>query len=388
MKLLLIVVAAIFRMTAEAILVRPEERRIALSPWRRWPWQLTPNHLVRGNHYNNSTNSTILAARDAAAAVGVVPPVDVSPAVWKRAYTAQKYATPILHWFDRHKPPNQSLNLYCIWWKALSGNDINSPVFDDYLSYDLLPRGTRWVVLKPYLFPRLHHANVEIRTAFLDRSVTLFSQEYRQAIAAERRDASSTRSGGNVTKIRLISLGAGYDVRSMKLRERDVVDEAYELDLPNVVSAKRKILESRRFQRRRPHTAKESLPTAFPVDLNDVERVKKILLDILQLRSPDGENDDQSWHTIFLFEAVMIYLNESVPRSLLEVCSDVLQTSGQRGSLCFADRLENVPGGEYTSACKAMRDAGWDLVEWLPKPGLARHMGRAKQASLTATTET
>ena len=53
----------------------------------------------------------------------------------------------------------------CLWWKALSGNDITSPVYDRELSYDLLPPVTRWMVSPRVCrwYPRLHHANVEIR---------------------------------------------------------------------------------------------------------------------------------------------------------------------------------------------------------------------------------
>ena len=53
----------------------------------------------------------------------------------------------------------------CLWWKAIAGNDKSSPVHDYSLSYDLLPPVTRWIVSSRLcrLYPRLHHANVEIR---------------------------------------------------------------------------------------------------------------------------------------------------------------------------------------------------------------------------------
>ena len=74
----------------------------------------------------------------------------------------------------------------------------------------------------------------------------------------------------------------------------------------------------------------------------------------------------------------MIYLNEGVPRALLRACSDACQSMGIRqASLVFADRLENVPGGDKEIGVKELASLGWEVVEWLPKPGLARHMGRA-----------
>lgn len=231
-------------------------------------------------------------------------------------------------------------------------------MYDDSLSFDILPRGTRWIVAKPKLYPRLHHANVEIRTAFLDRSVTRYAEENQKC------------------RIRLVSLGAGYDVRSIKLKERKVIDRAYELDLPEVVRAKQRIFASERFQRRRPHIKGDALPAFYAADLNDLDAVKKTLKKILHgLETNDSSQDD--WHTIFLFEAVMIYLNDGVPRALLQACSDALKSTKSRGSLVFADRLENVPGGDKDVGTQELASLGWNVVEWLPKPGLARHMGRA-----------
>ena len=313
---------------------------------------LSTDNLNRGDRYS-SDSSTILSATDVAANVGVQPPAEVPAKVWKRAWWILKYATPLLHLFDRDVPPNSSLNLYCLWWKALSGNDKNSPVFDDSLSFDILPRGTRWIVAKPSLFPRLHHANVEIRTSFLDRSVTKFAQENPKS------------------RIQLVSFGAGYDVRSIKLTERKVVDRAFELDLPNVVQAKQRILDSKRFRRRRPHIDSHILPTFCPVYLNDLDSVKKTLNEILETSSGN------EWFTIFLFEAVMIYLDDGVPEALLKACSDALKSTNNRGALVFADRLENVPGGDSLIGRQELANVGWNLIEWLPKPGLARHMGRA-----------
>lgn len=354
------------RLCLLAVVLRVHAAAFA-GPAELWPWrrqilrmaQQSTDNLKRGSTYGTSKNSTIIAARDAAAAVGVRPPDDASARKWKLAYNILKIATPFLHLLDRQKPPNSSLNVYCMWWKALSGNDKDSPVYDHSLSFDILPRGTRWIVCRPSLFPRLHHSNVEIRTAFLDRAVTLCANENR----AENR------------KIRLVSLGAGYDVRSIKLKERGVVDRAFELDLPMVVDAKKNILESERFRRRRPLTTKDFLPTTYPVNLNELEKVKVALNEILR------ETGD--WHTIFLFEAVMIYLDEGAPRALLQLCSEALKTSGCRGSLCFADRLENIPGGDHDIADRELAGTGWNLVEWLPKPGLARHMGRAEQLQET-----
>ena len=318
----------------------------------------------RGLQYGALNNSTIPTAKEAANALGVRPPLEAPASVWKRAWNLQKRALPVLHLFDANEPPDSKLSLACLWWKALSANDPESPVFDNSLSYDMLPGISRILVGKKLrrFYPRLHHANVEIRTAFLDRSVTRIAQRAKE-------DPS--------TKVRLISLGAGYDVRSIKLRERGVIDQAFELDLPHVLSAKKRILHSQRFQRRRPALVNNDLlPTFLPVDLNDVDKVQSILEEIINLNSTTSEF---RWHTILLSEAVMIYLKEDVPDALLGVCRRALETTGQTGSLCFADRLENIPGGDVDIGRQVLARHGWNITDWQPKPGLARHMGCAEQ---------
>ena len=162
-----------------------------------------------------------------------------------------------------------------------------------------------------------------------------------------------------------------------------MIDKAIELDLPNVVDAKRKLFTSPRlYRRRRRHrhgSSSESesalllLPDLYPVDLNRLSDVEAILNDLVA--SP---NDTETWHTIFLFEGVMIYLDENVPNGLLNVCRNVLRKNHAEGSLVFADRLEHIPGGDRDIAMTVLAEAGWRIVDWQPKPGLARHMGVAE----------
>jgi len=267
---------------------------------------------------------------------------------------------------------------------------VDSPVYDDGLSYDLLPRGFRYLVgskrVNRRFYPRLHHANVELRTAFLDRTI---SNIISSLDAKDNNHASKTSK----TKVRLVSLGAGYDVRSVKFLERGLVDLAVELDLPQVVEAKEKLLGPKRLLRRRPALSNLKMPHLIAADFNDVEAVKVILRDVLtSANGIDGEKttegDDsidsscRKWHTIFIFEGVMIYLDDGVPSSLLNVTSSVLKECNLSGSLCFADRLENVPEGDFELGKEEMKRNGWHLKTWLPKPGLARHMGYASLSTL------
>jgi hypothetical protein len=317
----------------------------------------SPPKLIRGERYN-STNSTIPSPSLIASKLNIKPTKDATAKQWKMAWKMHKKLLPILHSTDSCKPPDSSLNLACMWWKALSGNDATSPVYDHGLAYDLLPSGWRRIIKLRRWFPRLHHANVELRTAYLDKSLQDIVSQVRQ-------------NNPENLKIQLVCMGAGYDLRGIKMLERKVVDQVFELDLPQVVEAKERLFQ--RLQRRRPWL-NETMPTLIASDFNNVDNVKDILLENVLNDTTQGNSE---WYTIFMFEGVMIYLNPMVPSSLLNVTSHVLNTKQMQGSLCFADRLENIPGGELEPAMIELERNGWTLIDWEPKPGLARHMGYA-----------
>ena len=192
--------------------------------------------------------------------------------------------------------------------------------------------------------------------------------------------------------------------------------QAYELDLPEVVTAKRKLLLQRLFRRRpwlqsttttgvkrnKNGVQKEEEEEEFPIlkeaNFNDLNATRKILEGILLNDDGTSKEDEEEADVtnIILFEGVMIYLDKGVPHALLELCSDVLRkcssnnnssgsssessttTKATLGYLCFADRLENIPGGDEEAAQLEMECTGWELVDFLSKPGLARHMGVAR----------
>jgi hypothetical protein len=117
-------------------------------------------------------------------------------------------------------------------------------------------------------------------------------------------------------------------------------------------------------------------PKLIPVDFNDVNATRAVLESIVL---SDHEQQQQPVENIILFEGVMIYLDPGIPHALLALCSDVLlrNASSEGGQLCFADRLDNIPGGDEDLARVEMESTGWKLEDWLSKPGLARHMGVA-----------
>lgn len=333
-------------------------------------------NLIRGEKHYNTENCPIIVAER----LGVQPTkINASSKTWKRAWKIHKRLIPILHSTDSCKPSDSSLNIACMWWKSLSGNDKSSPVYDNKLAYDLLPSGWRNIIRLHKFYPRLHHGNVELRTAYLDNQ-----------ICEIKYDRPTT------TMIRLVCMGAGYDTRGVKMLERNIVDQVYELDLPDVVEAKQRLFQ--RLLKRRPWLQKEilSMPTLIPCDFNIISDVEKNLRTILhdEQQTNDNDNDDNddriNWHTIFVFEGVMIYLDDGIPSSLLNITSNVLKENNSDGSLCFADRLENIPipedgGGSYSSGKAELMNNGWQIMDWCPKPGLARHMGSASLSTVVHT---
>lgn len=371
-------------------------------------------------------------------------------------------------------------------------------MYDYSLSYDLLPPVTRTIVSGKLVgcYPRLHHANVEIRTAYLDKSIV----NVINTILKDDHDDNEQQQQlhNRRKKIRLIVMGGGYDTRSIKLLEQSLLQsldtdddndessrsqqddyyydllrkkynrhttnattqmkrrwyhrllqrlrrnnnnnsnnsleddttttviqtnptsatnafanitsspknydiQSYELDLPEVTIAKRKLL-LKRLYRRRPWLQKfanggnEEYPILIEANFNDLNGTRSLLERIVLSNEDDEEDGGDDVTNIIVFEGVMIYLDEGIPHALLEVCSDVLRKSREQqqqqkkknteskskatpmGYLCFADRLENIPGGDEDAAQLEMESTGWELIDWLSKPGLARHMGVARVA--------
>jgi hypothetical protein len=109
-------------------------------------------------------------------------------------------------------------------------------------------------------------------------------------------------------------------------------------------------------------------PQLVPINLNDFSKLIQVLQEILQC-----DKGGSSWHTIFISEGVLIYVDD--PSQVIQLCSQAVVASGESASFCFADRLANVPGGNQDAGRQELSSAGWELVAWQPKPGLARHMG-------------
>ena len=80
---------------------------------------------------------------------------------------------------------------------------------------------------------------------------------------------------------------------------------------------------------------------------------------------------------VFVVEALLIYLDAAAAERLLDACRGAPCAAV---SFCFADRLA-IDGVDEAAAARLFADRGFDLVRYLPKPGLARHMGVARRRS-------
>jgi O-methyltransferase involved in polyketide biosynthesis len=107
------------------------------------------------------------------------------------------------------------------------------------------------------------------------------------------------------------------------------------------------------------------------IDLNDTEELRRQLQAIFHDNEPN-----QDWHTIFVVEGVLMYLQADRAIAALQLCSDMATGPA---SLCFADRLLNFSHCDPIPMQQQLLQTGWVLKEWAPSPTAnAKHMGIAR----------
>eukprot|EP00980_Cylindrotheca_fusiformis_P018323 scaffold5975_cov99-Cylindrotheca_fusiformis.AAC.8 len=294
---------------------------------------------------------------------------------------------PLLHLLDKDYSPEQFVNLRVLWNKAISSLDSTSPVYEKgkWTTYRMLPRFSRWILrfIPSSWFPRWFHANIELRTAYLNQAIA--NEMERIRLSSHHPNNSTT----NKKRIRLVVLGAGYDTRSIRLlhlQEDDEgrrIDQAWEFDLPAIMNAKKSKM-NRYYLESEENSARKI--EFVGIDLNDPLSFQSTLMEMLLAKNKkdnsDGDEDDgsSSWTTIVVSEALFLYLQPGVPEHLLSICQTVFQDDDHDTNndvvFCFADRLKDVFNEE--DAQKWFVNNGWTLVDWLPKDGATRHMGIAR----------
>jgi hypothetical protein len=291
-------------------------------------------------------------------ALNIAQPWNAPRSIWSLAWSLQRAVIPLLHYFDKCAAKDTNLNLAVLWWKAISGNRFGSSTFDGFFAYDLLPHITRIIVGFPFcwIYPNLHHQNVALRTAFLDLSLL-------QAIHSKRNSSqnsavTSTSTGMDLTP-RVITLGAGFDTRSLRFQNAGDMNRNSLLRRPN-----------------------SKMPKLYGADLNDFEEVNRQLMKIFsEDKTSNGMSNKRP--TVFIVEAVLMYLKEENVMPLLRMCMLKAAKHSSSVQLCFADRLPGMPydvdlNDEKQAAVDLLRTVGLDLKTWQPKPGRARHMGIAE----------
>lgn len=264
--------------------------------------------------------------------------------VRRAAWQGHGAILPLLHATDPVRPKNTCLNLQVLWLKALAGTRGET---DDYLSYCLLPKKSRWLISRPlcWLYPPWHHDTVARRTLFIERQIADILKE----------SAEPARS------LHFVTLGAGFDTRPLRIgvvekpiRRCATYDERLswaEVDLPEVMEEKRLLVQ--RLTRRRPWLAR-CVPRAYPGDLS-IARGRKVVRRAARTAAvPTGMGDGP----IFVVEALLMYLPESSAMELLRVCGSI------RGArIVFADRLPC--GVESRAEAKELLERlGWTLITW------------------------
>jgi hypothetical protein len=262
-----------------------------------------------------------------AAAIGADAPWAAPKWVWALCWRTHARLLPVLH--ARDGLTNTCVNLQVLWLKALGGDDA---------AYALLPRGARLLVAPPLrrLYPKLHHQNIRLRAKFLD-----------DAVRGELRRCDDD--------VAVVALGAGFDGRAARaVAGRGPRARAADVDLPAVIAQKRGVLS------RTGGSGAELIACDLAGD-----GVAAALARAIANRTA----------VIFVIEALMIYLDPEAAARLLDACCGVSSASV---SLCFADRLR-MEGVDEAAAALVLADRGFDLVQYIPKPGLARHMGVARR---------
>lgn len=255
---------------------------------------------------------------------------------------ALEIAFKLLYLGDDSGVKDSSKNLRVLWTRALL-NSLGR--IKDPIASELLPRRTRWIVGNTMAkkvwkgTPVVEKLDwIVNRTKFIDQQLEEFLTDY------------GTSYG---TKRQAILLGSGYDTRSLRYARYDL--DVYEVDIPDVIAMKSKMVE--RFLQ---GSQREESINFVPLDLNEVLTRNRSLVD--EVRAA-GFRDDVP--TIVICEAVFFYL---IPGAVQKVSEELFQLTNAK-RYCITDNLAKVgvaPGPPVPSPrekCERwIQDNGKELI--------------------------
>ncbi len=320
---------------------------------------------------------------------------------------------------------------------AYEGSTTNNelpPVYYYYATYRMLPPiSIKWAIRYLGLwrvFPRWMHANIELRVVYLQTALKQILENFNSSTSMQqqRLQEAGHKEWGERTCV--IVLGGGYDPRGTELllSSRNNVQRVYELDLPQVVDSKRKLLRRAGYGVKNNNDDDDHemdvMPNALKgvqlegVDLNDEDGVDRVLDKIRNELTTTSETNRRptKWKVLLVSEALLLYLDPGKAEHILRGVSERFRFSNandcpfQGASFVFADRLmrhtDTTPAAASKQSRRSMAlptsreemehetalvrswlsETGWELNELLFKPGATRHLGIATTTRTATTT--
>ncbi|GMH87648.1 hypothetical protein TL16_g10921 [Triparma laevis f. inornata] len=255
----------------------------------------------------------------------------------------------LLHLNDNVGIKDSSKNLRVLWVRALLNN--YGEIKDD-IAEKLLPKDTVGLVTsessRSLFKPILKFAEwISSRTSFIDNTLDDFI-----AFNDEPKN--------------VVLFGSGYDTRALRYRNHENI-QFYEVDLPDVVEGKEKLYES--YLKEYPDGREKETSRFLGKDLNEYKEGS--LVEDLK-----GLGLDPELPTLFIWEAVLFYVNELPKRKIFTelYTFNKSPTHNPNTAVCFTDSLKPFVDVPFTSETDGFfKGLQSDLVQHRSRWGGAVH---------------
>lgn len=263
-----------------------------------------------------------------------------------------------LHAFDPDPVRDSSKNLRVLWARALLNT---MGMIDDDVASTFLPPTTRGIVTSEEgasLFkPIIQFTEwIQARTDFIDGGLNHYLTS-----------PLCTSEDGEPLPCNAILIGAGYDTRALRFRNKHGGKiRFFEADLPDVCEGKQTLYD--KFKKE--EDPKLSQSTLIPLDLNEFNDDN---VDFMKRLEKAGM--DTSLPTFLCFEAVLFYVDEKAINNLMSSIFKYAENP-KNGELmlCMTDSLKPAVDVPFTNAARNFFDEnGMELLEHRSRWGGAVH---------------